>query len=225
MIQLEAAFALITKGNTHDEIYGQDNHRNTAWSCIDSDHDIHKEKQMTNFIDEMLLELEEKFRLEKVDFDKQNANRALGFVAKLEEQMADVNKLAGDEIALIENYRKNELERLDKKRSWLLFNLENFARQQMEQTGEKTCRLPKGSLSLRKGRDRIEIQDMTLFLKVAAKYGFLRTTPAKDEPDLKAVCAHYTRTGEIVSGTKVIPATTNFSYQLSTNGGSTDDTK
>ncbi len=177
---------------------------------------------MENFIETMLQELESKYQLEKVEFDKQNANRALALVAKLEGQMADVNKLADDELALIESYRKTELERLEKKRSWLLFNLENFARQQMEQTGEKTCRLPKGSLSLRKGRDRIEIQDMTLFLKVAAKYGLLRTTPAKDEPDLKAVYAHYTRTGEIVLGTKVIPATTNFSYQLNGKGDTTN---
>jgi phage host-nuclease inhibitor protein Gam len=174
---------------------------------------------MTNFIDDMLLELEEKFQLEKIDFDKQNANRALALVAKLEGQMADVHKLADDETALIENYRKNELERLDKKRSWLLFNLENFARQQMEQNGEKTIRLPKGSLSLRKGRDKIEIQDMAAFLKVAAKYGFLRTTEAKQEPDLQEIYGYYKRTGEIVLGTKVIPATTNFSYSLTTNGG------
>jgi hypothetical protein len=175
---------------------------------------------MTNFIDEMLLELEEKLQLEKVDFDKQNANRALALVAKLEEQMADVNKLADDEISLIENYRKNEIERLEKKRSWLLFNLENFARQQMQQTGEKTIRLPKGQLSLRKGRDKIEILDLAAFMKVAVRFSLLRTTPERQEPDLQAIATHVKRTGEIPIGTKVIPAGINFSYQLTTNGDS-----
>lgn len=180
---------------------------------------------MTNFMTELLEEVEEKEQQRKLELDKLKADQALMAVAKLESQMAEANKLCNDEIALIENYRKNELERLEKKRSWILFNVEGWTRQHCESTGEKTIRIPHGSLSLRKGRDRIEIQDMTVFLKVAAKHGFLRTTPAKDEPDLKAIYAHYTKTGEIVSGTKVIPATTSFTYQLTTNGGPTNGTE
>jgi len=180
---------------------------------------------MENFVDQMLLELEEKLQLEKIDFDKQNANRALALIGKLEEQMSDVNKLADDEVKLIEQYRQSEIERLEKKRSWLLFNLENFARQQMQQTGEKTIRLPKGQLSMRKGRDRVEISDMSVFMKVAAKYGLLRITEAKQEPDLQAIATHIKRTGEIPIGTKIIPAGINFSYQLTTNGDTTNVTE
>jgi hypothetical protein len=175
---------------------------------------------MTNFMEELLAEVEEKEQLRKLELDSLRADQALMAVAKLESQMAEASKLCDDEIALIENFRKNQIDRLEKKRSWILFNIEGWARQHCEATGEKTIRIPHGSLSLRKGRDKIEIQDMDRFLKIAAKYGFLRTTPEKQEPDLQAICAHYKRTGEIVLGTKVIPATTNFSYQLTTNGDS-----
>jgi phage host-nuclease inhibitor protein Gam len=180
---------------------------------------------MTNFMTELLAEVEEKEQERKLELDSLRADQALMAIAKLESQMAEANKLCDDEIALIENYRKNELERLERRRNWIVFNVEGWARQHSEATGEKTIRIPHGSLSLRKGRDKIEIQDMAVFMKVAARYGFLRTTPAKDEPDLKAIYAHYSKTGEIVSGTKVIPATTNFSYQLTTNGGPTNGTE
>jgi hypothetical protein len=173
---------------------------------------------MTTFMDELLAEVEEKEQQRKLEFDRLKADQALAAVAKLESQMADVNKLCDDEIALIENYRKNELERLEKKRSWILFNLEGFARQQMEATGEKSLRLPHGTLALRKGRDKVEVENFDTFLKVAARYGLLRVSPEKKEPDLTAISAYIKRTGEIPIGTKLIPATVNFSYQLTNQG-------
>lgn len=174
---------------------------------------------MTTFMDELLAEVEEKEQKVKIDLDRLKADQLLMAVAKLETQMDDVNKLADDEIKLIEQYRQSEIERLEKKRSWLLFNLENFWRQQSEQTGEKTLRLPHGSLALRKGRDKIEIDNLAIFMKVAPRNGWLRTTPEKHEPDLQAIAAHIKTTGEIPLGTKLIPAGINFSYQITKGNG------
>jgi hypothetical protein len=169
---------------------------------------------MTTFLDELLAEVEEKQLQQKIQLDQLKADQLLMAVAKLESQMDDVNKLADDEIKLIEQYRQSEIERLDKKRSWLLFNLENFWRQQSEQTGERTLRLPHGILALRKKPDKVEIDNMATFLKIAQRLGFLRTTPEKHEPNLTAIAAHIKRTGEIPIGTKLISGGISFSYQL-----------
>ena len=170
---------------------------------------------MTNFLDELLAELEVKEQQRKLELDLLKADQLLMAVSKLELQMNEVNKLADDEIALIENYRKNELERIEKKRSWLLFNLEGFTRQQCEANGSKSIRLPHGSLALRKGRDKVEVDNMDLFMKVAARYGLLRITPEKKDPDLTAISAWIKlHGGEIPIGVKFIPATINFHYSL-----------
>jgi hypothetical protein len=165
---------------------------------------------MTSFMDELLAEVEEKEQQRKIELDRLKADQLLMAVAKLDGQIEDVNKLADDEIKLIEEYRRSEVERVEKKRSWLLFNLENFARQ----TGEKTIRLPHATITLRKGRDKVEIEDMEKFLKIATRYGFLRTTPESKEPDMTALNAYVKRTGDIPLGTKFIPAAVNFSYSL-----------
>ena len=55
------------------------------------------------------------------------ADQMLSAVAVLEDQMADVNDLVDKEMQLLEEYRSSELARLDKKRSWLVFNLEGYA--------------------------------------------------------------------------------------------------
>ncbi len=173
---------------------------------------------MTTFMDELLAEVEEKEQSRKLELDRLKADQLLMAVAKLDSQINDVNKLCNDEIKLIEQYRQSEVERIEKKRSWLLFNLEGFTRQLCEQTGEKTIRLPHATLSLRKGRDKIEISDMPTFLKVAPRYGLLRTTPENHEPDMTALSAYIKRTGQIPIGTKLIPGTINFSYTLNMKG-------
>jgi hypothetical protein len=173
---------------------------------------------MTTFMDELLAEVDAKQEQQKLELDRLKADQLMMAVAKLDAQIEDVNKLCDDEIKLIEQYRQSEVERIEKKRSWLLFNLEGFARQQMEQTNEKTMRLPHGTLALRKGRDKIEITEMSVFLKVAFRYGLLRTTPEEHVPDMSALAAYVKRTGEIPVGTKLIPGTVNFSYTIA-NGG------
>jgi hypothetical protein len=91
-----------------------------------------EEAQMTSFMDELLAEVEQKEQQVKIELDRLKADQLLMAVAKLESQMNDVNKLADDEITLIEQYRQIEIERLDKKRSWLLFNVESFWRVQSD---------------------------------------------------------------------------------------------
>ena len=180
---------------------------------------------MTTFMDELLAEVEAKEHQVKLNLDRLKADQLLMAISKLDSQIEDANKLCDDEIKLIEQYRQSEVERIEKKRSWLLFNLEGFARQQLDQTNEKTMRLPHGSLALRKGRDKIEITQMPVFLKVGPRLGLLRTTPEEHVPDMTALAAYVKRTGEIPIGTKLIPGTINFSYTINTKGEPSNGTE
>ena len=172
-----------------------------------------------DFIEELLKESEEADQKTRIEVDKLRADQLLAAIAVLETQMNDVNDLVDKEMQLLEQYRSSELARLDKKRSWLVFNLEGFARS----TGEKTIRLPHGILKLRKGRDRVAVVVMEEFLKKAQALGFLRTVPESYTPDTQAVLAHIKRTGEVPPGIEYIPAEVKFTY--TTNGDSNGDGK
>ena len=115
--------------------------------------------------------------------DRLQADKVLAAIGALEHQMAEVEELCHQEQKLIEEYRSRELERLQKKRAWLVFNLEAWVRT----TGEKTIRLIHGICKLRKGRDKVEIVSMDLFLKVGSELGLVRTVPEQVEPDIRAI--------------------------------------
>jgi len=162
-----------------------------------------------HFIEQLLKEAGEKKEKERVEMNKLYADDMLQAVATLDTEMAGVNELCEREIARIESFRQSELSRLDKKRSWLIFNLDAFARE----SGEKTIRLPHGILKLRKGRDKIVIAEMEEFLKVAPGLQLLKQIPESFEPDVKALMMYRMRNGgRLPSGCEFIPAETRFSY-------------
>jgi hypothetical protein len=171
-----------------------------------------------DFIEELLRESEARQEQETVEMNKLMADRMLSAVAVLGSQMEEVNQLVEKEIQLLEGYRSSELSRLDKKRSWLVFNLDGF----MRSTGEKTLRLPHGSLKLRKGRDRVAVVALEKFLEIAPKLGLVRTVPEQLTPDIQAILQRIKTTGDIPNGVQYIPADVRFSY--TTNGGK-DDTE
>jgi hypothetical protein len=174
-------------------------------------------EQKIDFIEELLLEAEHADQEKKIEMDRLRADQILAAIAKLEEGMAEVNVLCDSELKLIEEYRASEINRLDKKRSWLLFNLDGF----MRTTGEKTLRLPHGTLKLRKGRDRVAVVAMEQFLKIGQKLGLVRKIPESVAPDLQAILNHVRTTGEVPPGIEVIPAEVKFSY--STTKGQDDE--
>jgi hypothetical protein len=168
------------------------------------------EEPRVDFIAELLRESDEADQKRRIEVDRLRADQLLSAIAILESQMNDVNELVDKEMRLLEEYRSSELARLDKKRSWLVFNLEAYARS----TGEKTMRLPHGILKLRKGRDKVAVVAMEEFLTKAQSFGFLRAIPESYSPDTQAVLAHIKRTGEVPPGVEFIPAETRFSYTI-----------
>jgi hypothetical protein len=171
------------------------------------------EEQRLDFIEELLQESNARREQETVEMNKLMADRMLAAIAVLEGQMEEVNQLVETEIKLLEEYRSSQLTRLDKKRSWLAFNLEGF----MRSSGEKTVRLPHGSMKLRKGRDKAIVVALEEFLTVGPKLGLVRTIPEQATPDIQAIVNHIKTIGEIPAGVTFIPADIRFSY--STNGG------
>ena len=168
---------------------------------------------MATFLDE-ILEKEDLERADrKLEVDRLTADALLGNLAKIEAQMSAVCDLVASEARLLEDYRKTELERLEKKRSWIVWNLSTW----MNTQGEKTVRLIRGVLKLRLGRDKIEITDQAAFQKVGEKLGLLRIT-TKTEPDLNAIRA-YLKTHDSLPGITIQPAETKFSYSLTKGNG------
>ena len=93
---------------------------------------------MVQWLEDLLAESETLEVQRKLEFDKLKADQALAAVGKIEADMAAANALADEEVKLIEHYRKTELERLEKKRAWLILNLEGFMRKHTETTEEKS---------------------------------------------------------------------------------------
>lgn len=177
------------------------------------------------FIDQIIQEAEERKEKDRVEMSRLRADDMLKALGVLDSQMSDVNSLCDTETARIEAYRQSELSRLDKKRSWISFNLDAY----MRSTGEKTLRLPNGTLTLRKGRNKIVIVAMESFLKVASRLGFLTSVPESFEPDQQKIMAYLKRTRSVPEGCEFIPAETRFSYTTTLedqpDGTNTDETE
>jgi hypothetical protein len=166
------------------------------------------------FIDELLAEAEVADGKKQIEVSKLRADQLLMAIMVLEEKADEVNRLVDAEVALFEEYRTAEISKLEKKISWLAFQLQGF----MKSTGEKTLALPHGELKMRKGRDKIEIVDMEKFLPVAQAKGLLKAIPESFEPDMRTLLEYTKYSGVTPPGCSLIPAGTKFTY--TTKGGS-----
>ncbi|MFN0157076.1 MAG: host-nuclease inhibitor Gam family protein [Bacteroidota bacterium] len=160
------------------------------------------------FIDEILLEAEKAEELRRIELDKLRADQLLMAVKVLEGQLADVNRLADDEIQIIEQYRTSEAERVQKKMRWLLWNLEQF----MRSTDVKTLTLPHGVLKLRLGRDKVDVTDLNTFLNDPSNQQFLKLVPESYQPNLTTLHDYIKKTGHLPEGVNLIPAEVKFHY-------------
>ena len=167
---------------------------------------------MTSFIDELLAETEAKEKQQNLEMNRLRADQVLTALTVLEQKADDVNALADEEIKIIEEYRQVELQKIEKKASWLATNLEQFIRG--ENRNDPACKsiaLPHGNLKLRLGREKVQITDMEKFMPVAQRRGLLKQIPEAYEPDLQKILT-YAKAAGTIPGVTVIPATTKFSY-------------
>ena len=174
--------------------------------------------EQSQWMDELLAEAEIREKEQLAEMSKLRADQVLAALAVLEGKSVDVNKLADEEVKLIEEFRQTELQKIEKKASWLAWQLEGFIRSLNEQDPScKSITLPHGVLKLRLGRDKIEITDMEKFLKVAEKRDLLKRVPESFEPDLQKTLA-YVKTYGFLTGVTLIPAQSKFHYSTKGNG-------
>jgi hypothetical protein len=173
------------------------------------------------FIDELLAEAEVADAKKLIEVNKMRADQLLMALSVLETKEDEINTMVDAEVALFEDFRSAEITKLDKKMSWLAFQLEGF----MKTTGEKTLALPHGELKMRKGRDKIEITDMEKFLPVAQAKGLLRAIPESYEPDMRTLLEYAKYSGVTPPGCELFPAQVKFTYKtkgVSDHGSSSD---
>ena len=82
----------------------------------------------------------------------------------------------------------------------------------IRERGDKTISLANGTLKMHKKPDRIEVEDLELFLK-NARPEWLTVIPEQAKPNLVAIKNHI-KTRPIPKGVKVVEGEIEFSYKL-----------
>jgi len=155
--------------------------------------------------------------------DPVRANRYLRRIRRLEENAAQVDSLASDEIARIREWADQRKASIEREQNWLARSLEAFARNNATATGSKTVKLPNGDLSLRAPRVRVEIDDEDALLgsvdeslyrvtykadrTALAKLDPGTWSPTEDEVDVEEAPV-VSPVGEILPGVRFVRSTT-----------------
>ena len=173
------------------------------------------EKQMPSWLQELVDQTEERDQHHLLEMNKLRADQALAAIAVIEEQIAETEQIAQQEIDLITRWREAETAKQQKKINWLSFNLEKFIRG----TGDSTINLAHGSIKVRKSRDKIEIVDLKKFNEIGQRHGLLRHINASDEPDMNAIRAFIkVNGGKPPLGVILTPGQPTFSYSTTRKG-------
>ncbi len=162
---------------------------------------------MENFIDELLAEVEEK----ELQLETQHIDLILIRIRELQEQIASNLQNSEQEIKIINDFYLSKSSKLQDRIEFLEHRLETFILEQ----DKKTIDLPNGTLRLRKGREKVVVENLSEFLQ--NQYAHELTNINQDiKPDIKKIRDFITRSGgTIPNGVKVIPAIENvFNYKL-----------
>ena len=158
----------------------------------------------SNFIDELLREAEEK----EQKLSREFADLMLIEISNLEKQIQTNFEQAAREREIIKNWSLKINSKLVSRIEFLSKKLEAF----IKETGEKTINLPNGIIKMHKRQDRVEVEDLELFLK-NARPEWLTVIPEQVKPNLVSIKNHI-RTRPIPKGVKVIEGEVEFSYKL-----------
>ena len=116
-----------------------------------------------------------------------------------------------EEKQIIDEWAMNKNVRLQEKADRITSLLKLFMESQNEEV--KTIDLPNGTLTRRKGPDKIEIVDMEAFLQNANKSMFT-LQPEIVKPNLNKIKAYYKMTLKLPEGTKLIEGEEKFNIKL-----------
>jgi len=158
----------------------------------------------SNFLDELLQDAESKEMYQTEAY----YDLILLQIKNLQEQIANNFSEAEKEINLINNWTLSRNTVLNERSQVLERKLEAYIREKKV----KTIFLPNGTLKMHKKADRIEIEDMELFLK-HARPEVLTIIPEQVKPDLSKIKS-FIKTRPVPQGVRVIEGREEFSYKL-----------
>ena len=158
----------------------------------------------SNFIDEMLMEIEAKEELQTEASYDLMLLAIRNFQSQIDQNFQEAEK----ECTMIRNFVLNKNSQIQERIKWLERKLEAYIREREE----KTISLCNGTLKVHKKPDRIEVEDLELFLK-NARPEWLTVIPEQVKPNLLAIKNHI-KTRPTPKGVKIIEGQEEFSYKL-----------
>lgn len=157
------------------------------------------------FMEDLLREIEEKEKVsEKAHFDL-----LLIEIKNLQDQIAENFDQADKEVQLIKEWALQKNSKLQDRVARIERLLEKFIRE----TGEKTIDLPNGTLKLHKKPDKIEIEDLQIFL-ANARMEWLSRVPETYKPDMAKIKQYCASHMSPPKGVKVTKGQPEFTYKL-----------
>jgi arginine deiminase len=158
-----------------------------------------------NFLDELLLEAEQKEELQtQAYFDL-----IIIEVARLEDKIASTFEQAKIEVAIINDWALRRNQKESERIELLKSKLETWLRS----LNQKTIDLPHGTLKLRKKPDKVEVEDLDKFL-ASATHDIVTFVPEQIKPNLTSIKAVIKKSGRIPAGVKLIEGTNEFSLTI-----------
>ena len=157
-----------------------------------------------DFLDELLAEVE----IKEEEQTEAYYDLLLMSIRKLQSQIEYNFQEAEKECQMINSFTLHKNAQLQEKIHWAEMKLEAFIKERQE----KTITLPNGVLKMHKKPDRVEIEDLELFLK-KAKPEMLTIIPEQMKPDLNKIKA-LIKNKPIPHGVKLIEGKEEFTYKL-----------
>lgn len=161
---------------------------------------------MTTFMEELLSE--SKLAEERISIDY--ADLLLIDIRELNKEIENNWKIAEREVEIIKNFFLSKNCKIQERVEYIERKLNAF----MLEQDKRTLSLPNGTMRLRKGREKVIVENLNEFLQ--GKYSHeLINIKQELKPDMKKIKDYITRSRKVPEGCKVIPANENeFSYKL-----------
>ena len=157
-----------------------------------------------NFLDELLQEAE----LKEEEQTEAYFDLLLLQIKQLTKQIEYNFSQSEKECSMINNFVLHKNAQLQEKIRWLELKLESFIREKKE----KTIALPNGTLKMHKKPDKVEIENLDLFLK-KSKPEMLTVVPESYKPDMNKI-KNYIKSKPVPPGIKITEGKEEFTYKL-----------
>lgn len=155
-------------------------------------------------MDELLKEVEAK----ELEQTEASYDLMLLAIKKFQSEIEHNFQEAEKECTMIRNFILSKNSQIQERIKWLEMKLEAYIRER----GDKTISLCNGTLKMHKKPDRVEIEDLELFLENARKE-WLSVIPEQVKPNLLAI-KNYIKTRPTPQGVKIIEGQIEFNYSL-----------